>query len=59
MSDSELIMDATFQFAVNGENMEFATYLIRTGHIVPATLFIDILTEKCQLINRHLCTSRD
>ena len=33
--------------------------LIRTGHTVPAALFIDILMEKCQLINRHLCTTRD
>ena len=52
-------MDATFEFAVNGDNMEFAADLIRTGRTVPAALFIDILTEKCQLINRHLCTTRD
>ena len=52
-------MDAAFEFAINGDNMEFATDLIRTGHTVPAALFIDILTEKCQLINRHLCTTRD
>ena len=52
-------MDAAFKFAMNGDNMEFTTDLIRTGHTVPATLFIDILTEKCQLINRHLCTTRD
>ena len=54
MSDSELMMDAVFEFAVNGDNMEFTMDLIRTGHTVPAALFIDILTEKCQLINRHL-----
>ena len=52
-------MDATFEFAINGDIMEFATYLIRTGCIVPAALFIDILTEKCQLINRHLCSTKD
>ena len=52
-------MDAAFEFAVNGDNMEFATDLIRTGHTVPAALFIDILMEKCQLINRHVCTTRD
>ena len=52
-------MDAAFEFAVNGPNMEFACYLLRDGHSIPATLFIDILNEKCLLINRHLCASRD
>ena len=33
--------------------------LIRAGHAVPAALFIDILTEKCQLINKHLPNTRD
>ena len=53
------IMDAAFEFDLNGDNIEFATDLIRTGRTVPAALFIDILTEKCQLIARHLCTTRD
>ena len=52
-------MDAAFEFAVNGENMEFAMYLISDERTVPAALFIDILTEKCQLINKHLRDSRD
>ena len=52
-------MDATFEFAVNGPNMEFAADLIRTGCRVPAGLFIDIMTEKCQLINKHLRDSKD
>ena len=52
-------MDATFEFAVSGENMDFAIGLISNGHTVPAALFIDILTEKCQLINKHLCSTRD
>ena len=52
-------MDATFEFAVNGPNMEFACDLMRDGPTVPATLFIHILTEKCQLINKHLCASKD
>ena len=47
-------MDAAFEFAVNGDNMEFAMDHIRTGCTVPSALFIDILTEKFQLINRHL-----
>ena len=52
-------MDAAFEFAVNGENMDFAINPIGNGHTVPAALFIDILTEKCQLINKHLCSTRD
>ena len=52
-------MDATFEFAVNGPNMEFACDLLRDGHSIPAALFIDILTEKCLSINRYLCASRD
>ena len=52
-------MDATFEFAVTGDNMDFALDHIRTGHTVPAALFIDILTEKCQLINQHLHSTRD
>ena len=52
-------MDATFEFAISGENMDFAIGLISNGHTVPAALFIDILTEKCQLINKHLHATRD
>ena len=51
-------MDAAFKFAIKGPNMEFALDLIRTGHTVPAALFIDTLTEKCLLINKHLCATR-
>ena len=52
-------MDATFEFTVNGPNMEFALDLMRDGHSVPAGLFIDIMTEKCQLIKNHLSDSKD
>ena len=52
-------MDAAFEFAINRPNMEFALDRIRNGHVVPAGLFIDIMTEKCQLINKHLRTTRD
>ena len=52
------MMDAAFEFAVNGDNMEFAMDRIRTGRTVPAALFIDILTEKFQLINRHIRNTR-
>ena len=39
-------MDAAFEFAVNGPNMDFAFDLIRTGCTIPAGLFIDIMAEK-------------
>ena len=47
-------MEAAFEFAVNGENTEFALYHLRDGHTVSARLFIDIIAEKCHLINKHL-----
>ena len=52
-------MDAAFKFAVNGPNIEFAFNLMKDGRTVPASLFIDILTEKCQLINKHTRESKD
>ena len=52
-------MDAAFEFSVNGLNMEFAINLIADGHDVPSGLFIDILTEKCQLIHKHIKASKD
>ena len=52
-------MDAAYEFALNGELMDFALYQICEGHLIPALLFIDILMEKCQLINHHLHSTRD
>ena len=52
-------MDATFEFAVNGPNIEFAFNLMKDGCTVPAGFFIDILMEKCQLINKHIHESKD
>ena len=52
-------MDAAYEFALNGELMDFALYRISQGHLIHARLFIDILTEKCHLINRYLHSTRD
>ena len=52
-------MDAAFKFSVNGLNMEFAINLIADGCDVHSGLFIDILTEKCQLIHKHIKASED
>ena len=53
------MMDAAFEFSVNGLNMDFALNLIADGRDVPDGLFIDILTEKCQLIHKHIRASKD
>ena len=47
-------MEAAFEFSVNGLNMEFAINLVMNGHSIPDGLFVDILTEKCQLLHHHL-----
>ena len=52
-------MEAAIEFTTSGENMEFTIYHIREGHPTPPALFIDILVEKCQLINHHFCNTRD
>ena len=52
-------MDAAFEFSVNGLNMEFAMHLAADGRSIPDLLFIDILTEKCQLLHQHIKPSKD
>ena len=52
-------MEAAIEFTTSGENMEFTIYCIREGHLTPPALFIDILVEKCQLINHHFCNTPD
>ena len=52
-------MEAAFEFSVNGLNMEFASNLIINGCSIPDGLFVDILTEKCQLLHCHLKASKD
>ena len=52
-------MEAAFEFSVNGLNMEFAINLVMNGHSITAGLFVDILTEKCQLLHHHLEASKD
>ena len=52
-------MDAAFEFAVNGLNMGFAMGRMMEGHDTPGRLFADILTEKCQLIHKHIREAKD
>ena len=39
--------------------MDFTLGRIRTGHLTPPALFIEIIVEKCQLINHHFLNTRD
>ena len=52
-------MEVARDFVVSGELMESALGRIMEGHPTPPTLFIDIVVEKCQLINQHFCNTRD
>ena len=52
-------MEAAYEFALNGPNTDFTLYRIQEGHPIPLGLFIDIMTEKCQLINKHLHDTSD
>ena len=52
-------MDAAFEFSFNGLNMEFAINLAAERHSIPDELFIDILTDKCQLLHQHIKSSKD
>ena len=52
-------MDPTLEFSVNGLNMEFAIQLAADRHSIPDLLFVDILTEKCQLLHQHIRSYRD
>ena len=52
-------MEAAFEFSVNGLNIEFAINLIMNGCSIPDGIFVDILTKKCQLIHKHIKSSKD
>ena len=52
-------MDASHEFAVAGETMDFALKRILEGHPTPSALFTEIIVEKCHLINYHFLRTRD
>ena len=47
-------LDPTNQFAMGGLNMAFASNLTQERKPLPKTLFIDIMTEKTQMLINHL-----
>ena len=52
-------MEATFELAVNSFNMEFVIGLVMDDRPIPGGLFVDILTEKCKLIHKHIQETKD
>ena len=52
-------MEAAYEFGLSGDIMDFALDRILEGYSTPPALFIDIIVEKCQLINHHFCNTWD
>ena len=52
-------MEAAVEFAWSGELMDFIMHRLLEGHLAPPSLFIDLMVEKCRLINYHFFNTRD
>ena len=48
-----------FEFSFNSLNIEFAINLAANGYSFPDLLFVDVMTEKCQLLHQHIKSSKD
>ena len=48
------MMDVAFEFSFSGINMDFAIHLTHDGHPVLEGLFVDIVVEKCLLLQQYL-----
>ena len=48
------MMEAAFEFSFSGMNMDFTIHLTADGRPIPGGLFIDIVTEKCLLLQHYL-----
>ena len=51
-------MEAASTFAVVGETMGFTLRRISEGHSTPPALFVEIIVEKCHLINFHFVRAK-
>ena len=51
-------MAAEIKFAMNGPNMESAVIQLSGRHSIPAALFINLMMEKFQVIDKHLHSTR-
>ena len=43
-------MDSAFEYSFSGMNMDFAIHLTQDGHPIPEGLFVEIVVEKCLLL---------
>ena len=43
-------MDSASEYSFSGMNMEFAIHLTLDDHPIPEPLFVDIVVEKCLLL---------
>ena len=48
------MMDAAFEFSFFGMNMDFTIHLTHDGHPVSEGLFVNIVVEKCLLLQQYL-----
>ena len=48
------MMEEAFEFSFSGMNMDFAIHLTADGCPVPEGIFIDIVVEKCLLLQQYL-----
>ena len=52
-------MEATYEFALSGELIDFTLHHILEGCPTPPNLFKEVMAEKCQLVNHHFLNTRD
>ena len=52
-------MEAASTFAVAGETMVYTLRRMSEGHSIPPALFVEIIVEKCHLINFHFKRSKN
>ena len=52
-------MEATYEFALSGELIDFTLHRILEGCSTTPALFNEVMAEKCQLVNHHFSNTRD
>ena len=52
-------MDSALEYSFSGINMEFAILLTLDNHPIPEPLFMDIVVEKCLLLQCYLKSTMD
>ena len=52
-------MEATYEFALSRELVDFTLHRILEGRSTIPALFNEVMAEKCQLVNHHFSNTRD